>query len=221
MHHLQKKIVLGLTRKENAHFAELRPKEVDGNIFTYHLKQLIADKLVEKNDDGCYSLTQKGKLAGINIQLSHKDELEQAHSVLFLAVKNKSGEWMLRKRLVHPAFGRVGFLHTEPSAHEDIAKTAKRALKEKANLNGSFEVRGGGYIRLLKKGELESFTHFTLLLAKDVTGNLASPGDSGENFWHQGSLDTTELNLFPNMSKLMDLLTKDDKLFFTEIKHEI
>jgi hypothetical protein len=221
MHHIQKKIILTLTRKENARFAELRPKEIDGNIFTYHLKQLIADKLVQKTEDGNYKLTQKGKLSGINIQLSSKDELEQAHSVLFLAVQNSSGKWLLRKRLVHPAFGRIGFLHCEPTANENILTTAKRMLKERANLDGTFIVKGSGYIKLFRDGELESFTQFTMLYAKNATGKISSPGDSGQNFWYNGNFNEDEQEFFTNMPELMKSLQNSKGLFFKEINQEV
>jgi predicted transcriptional regulator len=219
MHHIQKKIVHTLTRKESARFAALRPKNLDGNIFTYHLKQLIAAKLVAKTEDGDYRLTQKGKLAGINIQLDFKDELEQAHSVLFLAAQNSKGEWLLRKRMVHPAYGKVGFLHCEPTANQSIFDTAEEVFEERTGLSAKFIVRGGGYVVLHREKELESFTHFTILQAKNVKGMPSSPGDSGQNFWHDGNLDDSDL--FANMPKLIGLLQKSQELFFAEIREEI
>jgi hypothetical protein len=200
MHHIQKKIIYALTRKETARFAELRPKNLDSNIFTYHLKQLIAAKLIAKTASGNYKLTQNGKLTGINIKLDAKDELAQAHSVVFLAAQNASGEWLLRERLVHPAYGKVGFLHCEPNANESVIDTAEKSFKERISL-------------------LESFTAFTMLYAKNVSGAPKSPGDSGKNFWHSG--DLKDPDLFPNMSELLNLLQDSDSLFFTEIHHEI
>jgi predicted transcriptional regulator len=219
MHHIQKKIIHTLTRKETARFAELRPKNLDGNIFTYHLKQLMAAKLVSKTENGDYILTQKGKLAGINIQLGSMEELEQAHSVLFLAARNSKNEWMLRKRSVHPAYGKVGFLHCEPNASESIFDTAASVFKERTSLDASFSVRGGGYAKLFRADQLESFTHFTLLCADNVEGEPESPGDSGVNFWHSG--DLTDPELFPNMPELINLLQNSSDLFFTEINQEL
>jgi predicted transcriptional regulator len=219
MHHIQKKIIHILTRKETARFAELRPKNLDGNIFTYHLKQLMAAKMVSKTENGDYILTQKGKLAGINIRLDSQEELEQAHSVLFLAAQNSKNEWMLRKRSVHPAYGKVGFLHCEPNASESIFETAERIFKERTNLDAKFKVRGGGYATLTRASKLESFTHFTLLYANNVEGQPESPGDSGTNFWHSG--DLTDPELFPNMPELINLLQSSPGLFFSEIKQEL
>jgi predicted transcriptional regulator len=219
MHHIQKKIIYTLVRNETARFADIRPRNIDGNIFTYHLKQLITAKLVTKTDGGSYKLTQKGKLTGINIQLDTKDELEQAHSVLFLAAQNSKGEWLLRKRLVHPAYGKIGFLHCEPDAKESVLKTAERIFLERTNLAAKFTVRGGGYIVLSRNKELESFTHFTILHAINVEGIPESPGDSGENFWHNGDLDSP--SLFPNMPQLLNLLQNSNNLFFTEFHQEI
>jgi hypothetical protein len=155
------------------------------------------------------------------VQLSNKGELEQAHCVLFLAAQNSKGEWLLRKRLVHPAFGKAGFLHCEPMAGEDILVSAKRSLKRRANLTGEFAVRGSGFIKLFRNNELESFTQFTLLYAKDVQGDLASPGDSGHNFWYCGKFNDNNVDFFSNMSILMQKLQKSNDLFYVEISQEV
>ncbi len=212
MHHIQKDIVLKLAHKENARFADLKPANLDSNTFTYHLKQLMGTKLVIKSDEGRYSLSQKGKLAGINIRLDAKSELEQAHSVLYLAARNPEGKWLLRKRLVHPAYGKIGFLHGEPNANETIYETAAKLFKTRTGLDGDFKVRGGGYITLMRDDELESFSHFTLLYAENVEGELSSPGESGQNLWYGGDFKDPEM--FPNMSKLIELVEEPAQLFF-------
>lgn len=218
MHHIQKEIVLKLNHAESARFSDLKPKDIDGNVFTYHLKQLIAARMVKKADGGAYELTQKGKLAGINVRLTAKDELEQAHPVLFLAVKDSRGRWLVRRRTVHPSYGRVGFLHTEPNAHEDIFISAKRGLKEKTGFVGDFSVRGSGYVTLLKNSELESYTQFTMLYCDKVSGNLTSKDRSGENFWYKGNFG--EDYFFPNMLELMNKL-KGSKDFFISVTGDL
>jgi len=219
MHHLQKNILLKLAHLETARFADLKPKDLDSNIFTYHLKQLIASKLVEKLDGGDYCITQKGKLAVINVRLDAKSELEQAHPVLYLTAQNDKGEWLLRKRLVHPAYGKIGFLHIEPSATEDIFATARRMFKERTNLDADFRVRGSGFLTILRNDELESYTQFTLLQADATKGNLGSPGESGQNIWYGG--DFREPEMFPNMPQIMEALSASDGIFFLNLTNSL
>lgn len=219
MHHIQKDILEKLVKTPSARFSELRPKELDGNIFTYHLRQLIAERYVSKNEDGSYYLTHKGKLAGINIQLSAMDSLKQAHSVLFMAAINDKGEWLLRKRLVQPAYGQAGFIHYEPTAGEPIETTAKKALKIRSGLEADFNVKGTGYISLTSNAELESYIHFTLLVAENVKGHMIQGSPTGENFWYTG--DFTEDYMIPSMKDLVSHVLHSTGIFFADLSYEL
>jgi hypothetical protein len=220
-HHLQKQILHHLVTVECASFSELKPEDIEGNIFTYHLQQLIKQKNVEKRVDGSYCLTPDGKAVGINIKLSAREALQQAHSVLFMALKTENG-WLVRKRLAHPMFGKVGFVHGEPIADEDIAVTAQRVFRDKTGLTARFVVAGSGYVRLFKDESLESFTHFTLLLARTAEGELlmhSAKHVNGENFWLERIEDTTE-DLIPGMQHLAEQLTTEN-LFFSQLEFHL
>lgn len=219
MHHIQKDILLKLAHSESARFADLKSTGLDSNVFTYHLKQLVTDKLVSKNPDGTYCLTQKGKLAVINVRLDKKSELEQAHPVLYMTGRNSSGEWLLRKRLVHPAYGKIGFMHTEALAGENILETGSRVFTERCGLRADFKVRGNGYLTLWRDDELESFTQFTLLYAGNIEGEAQNFNESGENIWYSGEFNEPEM--FPNMPDLISLLEKSENIFFADLSHKI
>ncbi len=162
-HHLQKDILDTLVKCPSARYADLKPASVEGNIFTYHLQLLVKQGIVLKGEDGRYCLTAQGKALGINNKLKPRDLLQQAHSVLLLMVRNANGDWLLRKRLVHPMYGKVGFIHGEPRVYENITWTADDILLAKTGLSADFSIAGSGYIRIFQSEELESFTHFTLL----------------------------------------------------------
>lgn len=217
-HHIQKDILLKLVKSERARYSELKPKTIDGNIFTYHLQQLIKNKYIEKCEDGTYQLTANGKAIGINSELSHKELLEQAHAILLIAVR-KENAWLLRKRLVHPAYGMTGFVHTEPILGEKIADTASRVLSERTGIKASCIPRGSGYIRILRSGELESFTQFTLLEASEPTGTLIQAKPSGENIWLDNP-DFMDSSMVPSMHDLTQRLKSPD-FFFAELEYHI
>ena len=221
-HHLQKQILHHLVTVPCAHFSELKPDDVEGNIFTYHLQQLIKQKYIVKQDDGTYCLTPDGKAVGINVKLSAREALQQAHSVLFMALKTKDG-WLVRKRLAHPMFGKVGFVHGEPLATESITTTASKIFAAKTGLIVDFTVAGSGYVRLLKDEALESFTHFTLLYAKSFAGSLAEKVEkhpNGQNYWLK-AIDTQDSDLIPGMEALCAKLESSDGLFFEELEFHI
>jgi len=218
-HHLQKDILIKLVVCESARFAELKPKNIDGNLFTYHLQQLIRQKYVKKNDDGSYCLTPQGKALGINSQLSPKEYLEQAHDILLLAVK-KDNTWLLRRRLAQPMFGRYGFVHGEPIASESVTETATKILQQKTGLKAVFTPRGTGYVRIFLDNELESFTSFTLLEAKEITGKLLPKVGNGENAWLKNP-DFSGDDMVPSMASLAAQLESNDPLFFSELTYRL
>lgn len=218
-HHLQKQILYHLVTTECAHFSELKPADVESNVFTYHLHQLIKQKYVLKQDDGSYCLTPDGKAAGINIKLTAREALRQAHSVLFMALKTDDG-WLLRKRLAHPMFGKVGFVHGEPLATEPVTVTAQKIFENRTGLTADFKVVGGGYVRLLDGESLESFTHFTLLFADSASGEFrerAEDHPNGQNFWLE-TIDAANTDLIPGMAELCAELQKGSGLFFKELE---
>lgn len=217
-HHIQKDILQKLVKSETARYTDLKPKTIDGNIFTYHLQQLIKHKYVEKCEDGAYKLTSSGKALGINSDLNHKELLEQAHAILLIAIR-QNGNWLLRKRLAQPAYGMIGFVHAEPLLTEKISDTASRILTERTGLTATCTPKGSGYIRILRDGELESFTQFTLLEASDISGDMVQTKPTGENIWLEHP-DFSASSMLPSMH---DLVTRLDEpgFFFAELEYHI
>lgn len=216
-HHIQKEILRKLVYSDSSRFSELRPKEMDGNIFTYHLNQLISQGYVKKRADGRYELTALGKSAGIVNKLSNSELLSQAHSVLFLAIRNKDGKWLLRQRNAQPMFKSWGFIHTEPLIEESIVDSASHALAEKAGIAVSLKPCGAGYIRLFRGEELESFTHFTILTGVLEDGKLS---DEELNRWFSDD-EMQSVDLIPSMNDLITALKGPESFFFSELKYQI
>jgi hypothetical protein len=219
-HHLQKDILHRLVLHERARFGELKPKDMDGNMFTYHLQQLIAQKYVVKNDDGTYALTPEGKAAGINIKLSSKALLSQAHAILLLAVRDETGAWLLRKRLAQPNYGSIGFIHGEPVASEPIADTARAILERRTGLAADFTVAGSGYVRMFQDTELESFTAFTLLRAEIGQTEMKTADETGENFWTDRP-DFSAPGMLPSMPDLARSLAAPETPFFLDATYTL
>lgn len=218
-HHIQKNILNHLVTVPCARFAELKPAGVEGNIFTYHLHELIKHKYVAKQEDGSYCLTPLGKAAGIHNKLSGDALLQQAHSILLLMVRDEQGRWLLRKRLVHPMHGKIGFIHAEPVVNEPIMTTAARVLNLKSGLTADFMVIGSGYIRILQNEGVESFTHFTLLGAVSATGELIEADATGENAWYADP-DFSDARFIPSMKDIAQHADSDQP-FFTELEYHL
>lgn len=212
-HHIQRTIVYRLALTPSLTFSELRPDTLENKLFTYHLKKVVAAGLVEKNEDGRYALTPEGRLLGVHVLENTEAIIDRAYSVLFLVIRRASdGAWLLYKRGSHPLYGRVGFMHVTPNAHESSLQTAARLCKERTGLEAQFKALGSGFFRVFEDGNLESFTNFTLLICEDTQGKLVGDDELAEYFW-QTNPDFSAPDMLPNMSILSELYVKNQPFF--------
>lgn len=204
LHHIQKSILDVLATVESARYSALKPKDMDGNIFSYHLKLLVIDHYVIKNTDGLYSLSEKGKDYIVH---RYEDSLTQAHSI-FLIVIRRGDEWLMRERLVQPLLGMSGFIHGEPVAGEPLNLTAARRLREKTGLNVAMAVHSSGLITILRDDILESFSHAIILTGQTDQDFTIISDDTGCNYWAQMS-DIQEVDILPSCPDIITLLSQD------------
>jgi hypothetical protein len=196
LHHIQKGIINILASKDPARYADLKPSDMDGNQFTYHLKQLIVAKRVEQNDDGTYSLTQKGKA----YLVTRYEEPEEAAHTIFLAVIRHGDKLLLRERLIQPSQGMVGFVHGEPTANMPLEESIKARVVAKTGLEvHDVTPVSSGLIRFMRNGQVESFSHAIIVTA--VADEPTVPVEqevTGRNFWvEKAEIDSVE-NLLPS-----------------------
>jgi hypothetical protein len=140
---------------------------------------------------------------------------DQADSVLFLVVRRKSdGAWLLYKRSTHPLIDRVGFMHALPRSDMTTTEAARLYCKSVTGLDGTFTPLGGGYFRMYSGDNIESFTHFTLMVCDDIAGELKPTDKHAGYFWSTGP-DFTAPEMIPNMPLLSELY-RAGKPFFIE-----
>lgn len=91
LHHVVSlKIAEALRSKESASYAELLPDGMSGNAFNYHLRGLLRDDFIIKNDDGSYSLGVNGKLFADSASVhSGKLKLRPVAGVYLIVLNNK------------------------------------------------------------------------------------------------------------------------------------
>ncbi|HET8709708.1 MAG TPA: NUDIX domain-containing protein [Candidatus Saccharimonadales bacterium] len=218
-HHIQREIlhnvVLGKT-----HFAEMQPAGVASNLYNYHLHQLLVQKLLIKNGDGSYELTERGKQEGIHLGVKPAVASAEAHSVILLAVRRDDGAWLLRKRLAQPNIGLIGFVHGEPVADEPVTETAKRRLQGKTGLTADFHAVCSGLVTIYRHDELESYSHCILLSAKNPYGTLIAQDKTGENSW-QSEPGFTSPEMLPSMPEIAKIVTGEAAPEFFELTYRL
>lgn len=202
LHHIQKSIMDKLVTAETKRYGELKPAELDGNIFGYHLKALLIEKYVSKSDQGEYALTQQGKDYVVH---RFENPLLQAHSIFLIALR-RGDNWLLRERSVQPLLGMVGFIHGEPVAGEPIAVTATKRLQEKTGLQTELHVQSGGLISIMRGGVLESYSHAVVLVGQTDSDLSITHDTTGHNFW----LASSELDLETILPSCIDIISRID-----------
>lgn len=149
MHHIQQYILKILTTQQYARFSELKPPRVESNTFSYHLRCLLRDKYILKDEYG-YSLAAEGLRFVDRISLDEFKPRLQPKIITIVQVKNKAGKVLYITRKKQPFIGQLtwpnGKLHMDG---EQIADAARRELREKTGLDIDADQlihRGEGYI---------------------------------------------------------------------------
>jgi hypothetical protein len=214
IHHIQRAILDRLATTNSARYGEIKPAELDGNSFTYHMKQLISDHYVSKNEDGSYALAPKGKDYIVH---RYDGPALQAHTIFLIAIR-RGDEWLMRERLVQPLLGMSGFIHGEPVATELLIETATKRLQEKTGLNVPLSIHSSGLIRILRDDTIESFSHAIILTGETDQDINIVDDQTGRNYWVQTS-DLRKSNVLPSCTDIIDLLSQDSAHPFEFIYH--
>lgn len=215
-HHIQRTIVYQLVLAESLRFSELRPDDIENKLFTYHLNKTIQSGIVEKTTTGEYSLTPDGKRLGARVLEDQRQVAFKPHSILFLVIRRKEdGAWLLYRRKVHPLKDKTAFMHASPVSDMSTSAAAQAECQLKTGLSCNFLPLGGGYFRMFQKDQLESFTHFSLLVCNDAKGELTPNHERAGYFW-QSEPDFLATDMVPNMSLLVELYRKKRPFFVEE-----
>ena len=130
-HHIERSIVAYLMTHEYARFSEMRPKRVDTNLFTYHLKLLLKAEYVTKTDAG-YTLSSKGLVYVDRVSIDKMKLRTQPKIITMLLVQDGFGKVLLQKRTKQPYINTwtlpYGKLHIDD---ESILSAASRESQEK------------------------------------------------------------------------------------------
>lgn len=221
MHQLQAHILARLIRHGPQRYAGLKPEEVEGNLFSYHLRCVLKAGYVEHRPDGRYALTDKGCYYADGLSLKTMAPREQPRIFTILAVEGPGGQWLLYRRKREPLYGMIGFpagkLHTE----ESLARNAERELLEKTGLeNIPLAHRGDGYIRLRKGPETLSHILFHLFYGRAGSLLPLSGPAEGEPLWSDPRV-IPEQEMIPSMPDLLRLLSERQDHFFAELDYSL
>jgi len=220
MHRLQQHIFGLLINNPSLRYARLKPAEVEGNLFMYHLRALINQGWVHKRPDGQYELTPEGKRYADTLSLKTLTPRIQPRIVTLLAVRDDKGRWLLFRRKRHPMLGWVGFPYGKIHLGESVSEAAHRELKEKTGVEAKLVHRGDGYITFYENAEAISQIFFHLFIGTNPHGSLKKNPPSGTVFW--GRLEDADNTYMPSLADLAKLIDNNSKeRFFSELEYKV
>ncbi len=180
---IQYHILVELTRHSMRRYSQLRPKDVEGNLFTYHLNGLVNDGLVEKAE-GQYQLTLKGLQFVGTLSLKTGRTRKQPKILNAIICRNKAGEYLLTRWRRQPNAGLVSFPHGMMHYGEAVLDMAANELREKAGLRADLEYRGDVYVRGMLAGMLDRHALVHLYDATNIEpAEEEADSEVGESFW--------------------------------------
>lgn len=221
MHPIQREILYRLITNSSLPFSKLKPREVESNLFMYHLKQLIAEGLVGKRTDGKYELTTEGLVFADRLSLASFKPRIQPKIITLIVCQNKKGEYLLYKRKRQPFIGLCGFVYGKIHLGEKVAQAAERELKEKTGLSTKLTHRGDVYLTTFQNGAVltEVFCH--IFEGENPTGELVQDSEIGGCFWTKVE-GLSKKELIPGFSDIYKLVRKSTKaLFFAEYTYTL
>jgi ADP-ribose pyrophosphatase YjhB (NUDIX family) len=187
LHKIQMLILRELLFNPNSRFTDLNIQGLSNDHFAYHIKSLIEDGYVRKNDSK-YSLTNRGKEFANRMDTDNTEmEKQPKVAVIIVATKSVNGKkyLLVQERTKEPYFGYYGFITGKIRFGEKVSETAMRELREESGLEGGdilVKRIVHDHVVLEDSGDLVEDKMFYVVLVKNPKGDLVDTRN-GKNKW--------------------------------------
>lgn len=209
MHPIQQYILRQLMRLGQCRFSQLKPEDVESNLFVYHFRKLLGQELVAKLPDGSYVLTPEGKRHASKMSVSKMQYRQQPVIATFIGCQNEKGEWLLHRRAYQPFLGKMSLPYGKLHWGENLVEAGNRELREKAGLTCELEHRGDIYLRVYEGEELVNHMLCHVFYGKNPTGELKEGGERGDCTWEVVQ-DPTSSTYLPGFADIFALVQRTD-----------
>lgn len=219
MHWIQKHILRQLSTNAVLRYKELKPQDVEGNMFMYHLGQLKKAGLIERTPAG-YTLTTDGKTYVSSMSLEAAEQRKQPKIVVMLDCKNNKDQQLLFRWNRQPYLGLVSLPFSKLHYGYNAQEFARTELEYRSNLFGTPVYRGDVYSKTIKDNKVVDHVLAHIFSVKYPTGQIISKEPIiGDAFWGNAK-DYTATQVVPGYIEIMNLLKKHSEgTFFEEITH--
>lgn len=215
MHWIQRHILKTLTVSKGCRYSELKPDNVDGNLFMYHLKQLDRGGFLKKNE-GRYCLTKEGKrfVGGMSLKTGKPTQTPKCFVMTYCT--NSSGYTLLFDWNRQPYLGHTSLPFSRLRYGETLLTAAENNLKHKSGLTGKLTFAGTVNIIVNKGDEITTQYLAHIFRASGITGTLQADGLTGHPSW-RNLQDNYPENTVDGTSEILKILSTKKSPFFQEI----
>ncbi len=209
IHDYQISILRELLFNPGARFSDLNKTDVTSDHFTFHVKHLVKEGLIRK-DNGKYFLTIDGKEFANRMDTdSLKLEKQGKLTIALHAVKIKNGvqEYLVHRRLKEPFYGWYGSHSGKVRWGETPLECATREFLEETGLSGKFTLKGiVHYHHFHKDGRLLEDKYFWVFRIDNTTGELKAKVPEGENIWMSEKEFKSLKNTFSTFDEMAEIV---------------
>lgn len=132
LHRIRKHILRTLTYTKWARYRDMKPEKVDGNLYSYHLKQLVKDGYVDHDEIKGYRLSPMGLRFVDHVSLESFEQRWQPKALTMIVSINDKGEVLMWPKYKQPFIGKwslpSGKIHYEDESVEAAAAREIRYL---------------------------------------------------------------------------------------------
>ena len=183
---IQKHALLILLRQQEAQVKEMKPRDVETNLFAYHIDRLVAAHLLEKSERGIYRLTPKGQRLASKFSTETDGMTEEIKTVIMFFAKRDSA-YLLYKWNRQPLMHKMTPLYDHFKFGQSLADGLATAFSDKLATTVPITYKTTAFARV----HLDDFVvvHLNLLVYEADVSSLTFPLVS-----RNGSADFVELD---------------------------
>jgi ADP-ribose pyrophosphatase YjhB (NUDIX family) len=211
MHHIQHYILSVLSLTKWARFSQMRPPKVDSNAYSYHLKLLTRQGLIEKHPEKGYRLSPLG-LSRVDRMSTNELQVRVQPKIITMALLyNENGEVLLLVKSKQPFIGAWTFasgkLHIEDLSIKDAVG---REMMERVGIgvNSTLKHTADVYIHAAINGQLVSSV-LSHVFTMHVDANQIARKDVK---WATAE-ELKIVQLAPGVKEVYDLISNADSNF--------
>lgn len=182
-HEVEKQIILKLIHNPILSFNELWAKQGESNNFAYHINKLEEKKLICKNEQGNYHLTEEGRKLSAFIEGDTGAKAEFP-TLTVVALVKQNEKYLCQRRLKEPFYGYWGFVAGKINFGQNLFECATRDLLEEAGLHATeWKLKAIEQVKTFENSKILHHHYMFIVETTKATGTLKEKTHKAEHTW--------------------------------------